>query len=600
MHYVMRLTREGRHMNIPDQLSPINNNGKLISISNLAIAFSEEKNSHTVVNNISFDIAKGETFALIGESGSGKSITALSIMRLLPPNARIQKGRIDFKGKNLLRLTEAEMRLIRGRHIGIIFQEPMTSLNPVMTIGQQINEAIKNLKPESNKKNRYAEIVELLTLVGLKSPEQRIDEYPHQFSGGMRQRVMIAIALAGEPDLLIADEPTTALDVTIQAQVLALIKDIQKKRKMAVLLITHNLGIVNDFADRVAVMRHGEILEVADANTFFNKPLHEYSKNLFESIPSLSKRGKKLSTTNKSHSAITQISTHITSYKTKENSFLDAKSKDNTIAANNDPHLLTVNNLETYFPIKKGVFKKVCGYVKAVDGVSLSIKPGKTLALVGESGSGKTTLAKTIIGLIKPSKGEIIFSTKKIGTHFNKSNNFDIQIIFQDPYSSMNPRMLVRDILSEGMKALNILNSAQHREERMIELLNLVGLEKKSLNRYPHQFSGGQRQRIAIARALAVNPKLIICDEPTSALDVSVQAQILNLLKDLQQYLGVSYLFITHDISVVSYIADEVAVMLNGEIVESGQVEDIILRPCHTYTKKLMDAVPSLYKKNTE
>ncbi len=544
---------------------------------------------NNVVNNISFAIDQGETLALVGESGSGKSITALSIMRLLPASAQITGGQVSFQGNKLLHMTEAEMRTIRGRRIGIIFQEPMTSLNPVMTIGQQISEAISNLKSNRSQQENLARVVELLDLVGIKNPEQRLNEYPHQFSGGMRQRVMIAIALACEPDLLIADEPTTALDVTIQAQVLELIKEIQQKRKMAVLLITHDLGVVHDFADRIAVMRHGEILEVSAAKTFFNSPKHAYSQGLFDAIPSLDKRGKKLSSSNlqQSNTTIDQRE-----YFSQDNSNYQA---DDANATTQATPLLEVKNLKTYFPIKKGLFKKTHGYVKAVDDVSLTILKGKTLALVGESGSGKTTLAKTIIGLLKPSSGEINTHKNKTSARFKKEK-YNIQIIFQDPYSSMNPRMLIRDILSEGMKALKIFNSIDALEKRMIELLDLVGLDKQSLNRYPHQFSGGQRQRIAIARALALNPTLIICDEPTSALDVSVQAQILNLLKELQEKLGLSYLFITHDISVVSYIADEVAVMLNGKIVETGQTENIILRPDHSYTKTLMEAVPALYK----
>lgn len=542
-----------------------------------------------VVNNVSFTIDKGETLALVGESGSGKSITALSMMRLLPSGAQITSGQISFQGDNLLQMSEADMRTVRGRRIGIIFQEPMTSLNPVMTIGQQINEAITNIRPYSSQQEQLNEVIKLLDLVGIKQPEQRLNEYPHQFSGGMRQRVMIAIALAGEPELLIADEPTTALDVTIQAQVLKLIKEIQQQRKMAVLLITHDLGVVHDFADRIAVMRHGEILESSDATSFFDAPKHAYSQGLFNAMPSLHKRGIKLSSTKQQQSPAKITEQGVCSrHKNKEHIDKLERRTDTT-------PLLDVKNLKTYFPIKKGLFKRTHGYVKAVDDISLRIEKGKTLALVGESGSGKTTLAKTIIGLLKPNGGEIHICKDKTSARF-KGEGFSTQIVFQDPYSSMNPRMLIRDILSEGMKALKIFDDTSVLEQRMIELLYLVGLDENSLNRYPHQFSGGQRQRIAIARALALNPRLIICDEPTSALDVSVQAQILNLLKELQEKLGLSYLFITHDISVVSYIADEVAVMLNGKIVETGQAESIILRPKHHYTKALMNAVPTLYK----
>ncbi len=543
------------------------------------------------IKGISFSINKGETVALVGESGSGKSMTSLSIMRLLPSAAKIQQGSVIFNDIDVLALTEAEMRNIRGTGIGMIFQEPMTSLNPVMTIGQQITEAVINAKPNTDQSSANQSVIELLDLVGIKNPEERMNEYPHQFSGGMRQRVMIAIALAGEPDLLIADEPTTALDVTIQAQVLDLIKEIQQKRQMAVLLITHDLGIVHDMADKVAVMRHGEILEAADCETFFANPQHKYSQQLFHSVPSLAKRGQKLSVID-DHSSEPANTSNDSSTITEAEEAVSTKSVSSET-------ILSINALKTYFPIKKGLLRRTVGYVEAVNDVSLSITEGKTLALVGESGSGKTTLAKSILRLLTPYSGNIVFAGQDIATlkgNELRSVRSDLQIIFQDPYSSMNPRMLIRDVLSEGMNALGILASASEREARMIELLELVGLDKQCLNRYPHQFSGGQRQRISIARALAVDPKLIICDEPTSALDVSVQAQILNLLKDLQQRLGLSYLFITHNISVVAYVADEVAVMYNGKIVEQGLTEDIITAPQHDYTKKLMNAVPELYK----
>jgi peptide/nickel transport system ATP-binding protein len=559
---------------------------KLLEVSHLVTHITSADNQNTnetvkAINDISFSIHAGETFALVGESGSGKSMTSLSIMRLLPNAATIKQGHIRYKNQDLLTLTEAEMRTVRGTNIGMIFQEPMTSLNPVMTIGEQIAEAVRNAKPSLPRHEIKDAVLELLDLVGIRNYHERINEYPHQFSGGMRQRVMIAIALAGEPDLLIADEPTTALDVTIQAQILELIKDIQKKRHMAVLLITHDLGVVHQMADHVAVMRHGKILETADCHTFFAQPQHEYSQQLFNSVPSLAKRGERLSVVGDDNSA--------------PQSTQDKRLNTST----NADIILSVNQLKTFFPIKKGLLKRTTAYVEAVNDVSLSVKKGQTLALVGESGSGKTTLAKTILRLLTPHSGNIVFAGNDLAALSHrqlKAARSDLQIIFQDPYSSMNPRMLVRDILAEGMKALNVISSKQAQEERMLELLDLVGLDKDSLYRYPHQFSGGQRQRISIARALAVDPQLIICDEPTSALDVSVQAQILNLLKDLQQRLGLSYLFITHNISVVAYLADEIAVMVNGKIVEHGKTEDIIVRPQQQYTKTLMAAVPELYK----
>ena len=561
------------------------NSTVLLDVKNLVTHVGSSNNPVIAVDNISFSINAGETFALVGESGSGKSITALSIMRLLPSSGRYIDGEITYNGIDVLRIPETDMRSRRGSGIAMIFQEPMTSLNPVMTIAQQIGEAVLTAYPNINDSAVDEKILELLELVGIKDAEQRMTEYPHQFSGGMRQRVMIAIALAGEPELLIADEPTTALDVTIQAQVLDLIKEVQQKRKMALMLVTHDLGVVKSMADKIAVMRHGKILEQSDNTSFFSQPQHEYSQRLFDSVPSLEKRGYRLSTVSDS-----------TSIKNNEKvNNHQHQAMANTIDPNQT--VLSINNLKTWFPIKKGIFKRTVGHVKAVDGVSLNIKAGQTLALVGESGSGKSTLAKSVIRLLQPNSGSIEFNGEDISRLNNQqmtSLRTDLQIIFQDPYSSMNPRMLVRDILSEGMKALGVQGSIEKREQRMLELLKLTGLSADSLNRYPHQFSGGQRQRICIARALAVDPKLIVCDEPTSALDVSVQAQILNLLQDLQQQLGLSYLFITHNISVVSYIADEVAVMYNGKIVEHGSVKDVLLKPQHNYTQNLMDAVPTI------
>lgn len=563
------------------QESPTGN--MLLEVKDLVTHVGSQTNPVAAVDDISFSIKAGETFALVGESGSGKSITALSIMRLLPSSGRYMNGEVIFNGTDLLRISETEMRSLRGSGIAMIFQEPMTSLNPVMTISQQIGEAVTNVYPDINDNAHKEKILDLLELVGIKDAERRMSEYPHQFSGGMRQRVMIAIALAGEPELLIADEPTTALDVTIQAQVLKLIKDIQQKRKMALMLVTHDLGVVKHMADKIAVMRHGKILEQSDNKTFFTQPQHEYSQRLFDSVPSIEKRGRRLSTVNDDQ--------------TIDHNMTSPVQQEKIAQIDQNQTVLSINDLKTWFPIKKGIFKRTIGHVKAVNGVSMEIKAGQTLALVGESGSGKSTLAKSVIRLLRPHAGSIEFNGQDLSALSNqqmRNQRTDLQIIFQDPYSSMNPRMLVRDILSEGMKALGVQSNNEKREQRMLELLELTGLAANSLNRYPHQFSGGQRQRICIARALAVDPKLIVCDEPTSALDVSVQAQILNLLKDLQQRLGLSYLFITHNISVVSYIADNVAVMYNGKIVEYGSVKEVLLRPQHDYTKNLMAAVPTV------
>ena len=456
----------------------------LLTVNNLTTHVGSLRDPVVAVNDISFSINAGETFALVGESGSGKSITALSIMRLLPPSGRYINGQISFSGTDLLRIPENKMRTVRGSGIAMIFQEPMTSLNPVMTVGQQIHEAVLNAKPTIDKQAAQEQILELLDLVGIKDATRRLHEYPHQFSGGMRQRVMIAIALAGEPELLIADEPTTALDVTIQAQVLDLIKDIQQKREMAVMLVTHDLGVVKQMADTVTVMRHGQILEQSDNAQFFTQPQHEYSQRLFDSVPSIEKRGRRLST----------VSDDISETETQSiTTEAETETEKGTTDITQRPHdtgtpVLSIDNLKTWFPIKQGVFKRTVGHVKAVDGVSININSGQTLALVGESGSGKSTLAKSVIRLLQPHSGTITFNDRDLSTLSNRQMRelrTDLQIIFQDPYSSMNPRMLVRDILSEGMKALDIYNSAAERETRMLELLELTGLPADSLNRCP-------------------------------------------------------------------------------------------------------------------
>jgi ABC-type microcin C transport system duplicated ATPase subunit YejF len=458
---------------------------------------------------------------------------------------------------DLFRLPEYEVCKIRGGRVGIIFQDPMSSLNPVATIGQQIGEVLrlhKGLRGRALK----ARAVELLEQVGMPRPAQHFDEYPHQFSGGMRQRAMIAIALAGEPDLLIADEPTTALDVTIQAQILALLKRLQQETGMALWLITHDLGIVSATADRVAVMRKGEIVEAADAGPFFASPKHPYSRQLFDARPRLE----------------------------------SCLGREPAKAA---PPLLEVRDFKVWYPVKKGVFQRVVDHVRAVDGVSFSLPRGQTLALVGESGCGKTTLGKAILNLIASAGGQVMFdgqdATRPSG-EARRRRCAQMQIIFQDPFSSMNPRMVVGDIIEEGIRALqSALSDAQRREETEA-LLEAVGLPKEARLRYPHEFSGGQRQRICIARALAVNPRLIVCDEPTSALDVSVQKQIIGLLKALRRQQGLSYLFISHDLAVVAELADQVAVMRKGKIVEIGPVEQVLFSPSNEYTKALLRAVP--------
>jgi peptide/nickel transport system ATP-binding protein len=529
-------------------------NNPILAVEHLSVVFNHRQ---TVVDDISFVIYPGETFALVGESGSGKSITALSVLRLQPNNARIAAEAIYLNGDNLLKRPEFELCKIRGRRIGLIFQDPMSSLNPVMTIGSQIEEVIQlhfNLPRDALKQR----VLELLQQVEIPEAQQRIKDYPHQLSGGQRQRVMIAIALAGKPDLLIADEPTTSLDVTIQAQILALLKAIQQQTGMALWLISHDLALVSTLADRVAVMQQGKIVETGATADFFNQPKHPYTRKLLNALPSM-------------------------------RSCLGRSTQEK-------PPLLQVSDFYCYYPIRKGIFKRVVDFVRAVDGVSFNIQQGKTLALVGESGCGKTTLGKSLLNLI-PGSGRVVINGVELNALTGEAlrqQRANIQIVFQDPFSSMNPRMLVGDIIAEGISALHPEVSPAERKARVKQLLQQVDLPEDSALRYPHEFSGGQRQRICIARALAVEPKLIVCDEPTSALDVSVQAQIIQLLKTLQRDKDVSYLFITHDLAVVAEIADDVAVMYRGKIIEQGGVAEVLIQPKQAYTQKLLAAVPVL------
>ncbi len=600
----------------------------LLRIKNLQTWLGNGSSPVRAIDGIDLEIKKGETFILLGESGCGKSMTALSIMRLLPPVGRVVEGSIHLGETSLLDLPESLMRRERGGRMGMIFQEPMTSLNPVLTVGVQIEEAV-NIHDTSQEQSPKRRVIELLRAVGIPDPEQRFDEYPHQLSGGMKQRVMIAIALAGRPQLLIADEPTTALDVTIQAQVLALMKQLQQETGMAILLITHDLGVVAEVADRVAVMYAGQIVETSPCKEFFQSPRHPYSQKLFQSIPGRNKRSERLAVIKGTVPSLDQefvgcrfaercddvmelcqrqapewdqyreeqgVRCHLQASDVKAAKKTDEVSDAVAEAQNNSLRpLLCVADLKVYFPIHKGIFRRVAGHVRAVDGVSLEIPVGRTLAVVGESGCGKTTVGKAILQLIKPTDGRVQFDSHELtqlrGEALRKKRS-DLQIIFQDPMASMNPRMLVHNIIEEGMLAQDIGGNAAERRTRVHELLQQVGLPASAADRYPHEFSGGQRQRICVARALAVEPRLIICDEPTSALDVSVQAQILNLLQALQQQLGLSYLFITHNISVVAYLAHEVAVMYLGRIVEQGTVAEVLDDPQHPYTQALLSAVP--------
>jgi ABC-type microcin C transport system duplicated ATPase subunit YejF len=506
------------------------------------------------VEQISFHIDRGETFALVGESGSGKSVTALSVLRLLPMAGHILSGEICMDGVDLLRVSERSMGTYRGGRIGVIFQDPSTALNPVMTVGQQIREVLA-IHVRDDSRSHPARVIRLLQQVGLPRVETMVDAYPHQLSGGQRQRVMIAMALAGEPDLLIADEPTTALDVTIQAQILELLQRIQQETGMALWLITHDLGIVHQMAHRVAVMHQGHILEQSTHAGFFAGPAHDYSQSLLKAMPRIQRCRER---------PLRETSGH-------------------------DEPLLVLEDFSLHFPIRKGLLKRQVGAFRAVDQVSLAIGQGETLALVGESGCGKTTLGKALLGLLPGATGTVRWA-RQLGGHIPSF----AQIVFQDPYAAMNPRMTVGEVIEEGMRALRPDWTLSSRRQRCDEMLVAVGLDAGDRIRYPHEFSGGQRQRICIARALAVEPRLVILDEPTSALDVSVQAHILALLRDLRERYGLSYLFITHDLGVVAEVADRVAVMFRGQIVETGEVAQVLLNPREAYTRQLLQALPPL------
>jgi peptide/nickel transport system ATP-binding protein len=590
------------------------------------------------VDGVTFDVRRGETFALLGESGCGKSMTALSVMRLLPDAGQVVAGVVELAGRDLLALPEAEMRNVRGQSIGMIFQEPTLSLNPVMTAGDQIAEALRrhtSLEGDA----LAARVLALLEAVRIPDAARRKDEYPFQFSGGMKQRVMIAMALACDPELLIADEPTTALDVTIQAQILDLLRELQAGRGMSLLLITHDLAVVSEMAHRVAVMYAGEIVETAGREAFFARPAHPYSRKLFDSLPAKAKRGDALAVIRGSVPALTRDFTgcrfadrcefawdlcrksapplydagggqiarcHLFApgagkaeggRRKAEGTMETLPPSSFILPPSSAPPLLEVRDLKVHFPIHRGVFRRVVGHVKAVDGVSLAIPEGRTLGLVGESGCGKTTVGKALLQLVRPTSGTVQLDgvdLTRLGRGALRPWRKRAQIIFQDPYASLNPRMRIAETLAEGMAALGVGTGEADRQRRIDALLTEVGLSPDIKYRYPHEFSGGQRQRIAIARALTVEPQLIVCDEPTSALDVSVQAQILNLMKELQRSKGLSYLFITHNMSVIEFLAHEVAVMYLGRIVEHGTVDEVLSDPRHPYTRALLSAVPTI------
>lgn len=540
----------------------------LLELRQLRTAFDTPTGPVTAVDGISLSVQAGKTLVLLGESGCGKSVTALSILRLLPPAARQTGGEVWLDGLKLTALPERAMRAVRGRRIGMIFQEPMTSLNPVMRVGAQIAEVIARHRGGSRSTLR-SRGVELLAATGMADPERRYDEYPHQLSGGLKQRAMIAMALACDPELLIADEPTTALDVTTQAQILNLLEQLQRQRGMGLLLVTHDLGVAARMADQIAVMQAGRVVEQAARESFFGAPQHPYSQALFAALPDFSRRGQALSG-----------AASLTAPRAA------------TPAA--DDALLQVRDLKVHFPIRRGLLQRAVGAVRAVDGVSLTLAAGRTLAVVGESGCGKTTLARAVVRLQDVTGGQVRFDGAELTTlpaRRLRPLRRQVQIVFQDPYGSLNPRLRVADIVREGLDALRI-GKPDWRSRRVADLLQRVGLPDSAGERFPHEFSGGQRQRISIARALAVQPRLLVCDEPTSALDLSIQAQILDLLRDLQAELGLAYLLITHNIGVVEYLADEVAVMYLGRVVEHGPVERVLKTPAHPYTRALLAAVP--------
>lgn len=607
-----------------------------VAVRDLSIDLVTEAGVSRAVQALSLSIDRGETFALVGESGCGKSMTAMALLRLLPENALIRSGEMRLGDDDIFALREQDMQTVRGRRMSVIFQEPATSLNPVMTIGDQITEAIRH-HLGLDQKDAWTRAVKWLERVGLPEPERRMKGYPFELSGGQLQRVMIAIALSAEPDLLIADEPTTALDVTIQAQILALLQELQRERGMALMLITHDLAVVKGMAQRVALMYAGQIVEVADAPEFFGRPLHPYARLLLDAMPDATKRGTSLAAIEGTVPPLTERFTGCrfaarcpwVQPVCREGSIEltpDASGRrsircvpvsagaalapqvvrsmatvEEAAAAPNESSvpLLSVTDLKVTYTMGGG-FLKAQKTFEAVKGVSFAIPAGRTLALVGESGCGKTTTGKALLSILGPRarvSGSVSLEGQSVlGAGRAEINRMrkDLQIIFQNPFASLSPRQRVRDILEEGMLSLHPEWPADTREKILMELMDQVGLRADALSRYPHEFSGGQRQRIAIARALAVRPKLIVCDEPTSALDVSVQAQILNLLKTLQRELGVSYLLITHNIGVVAYLGDEVAVMQRGEIVEQGDARQVLNHPSHAYTQTLLAAVPTL------
>ncbi|HSW38747.1 MAG TPA: ABC transporter ATP-binding protein [Acidobacteriota bacterium] len=593
----------------------------LLEVRNLKTYFDSEEGVVAAVDDISFQVEPGNTLGIVGESGSGKSVTSFSIMRLLESTGRIEAGQISLVGRDLVRLPEPEMRPIRGRDISMIFQEPMTSLNPVYTVGYQVMEAIMLHRDVTGAEARR-QTIELFTEVGIPDPAERVDSYPHQLSGGQKQRVMIAMALSCDPKLLIADEPTTALDVTIQAQILAILRRLRDRRGMAMIFITHDLGVIAEIADHVAVMFKGKIVEYGSVLDIYTRPKHPYTRGLLACRPRLESKFKRLPTVSdfmetRSVDGRTEvIEKNIDDARLQElisrgrGRLLHPKSElaaighpwdeqrhaaDTAAVAESEQPLVRVEHLKVYFPVRKGILLRVAGHVKAVDDISFTIYRGQTLGLVGESGCGKTTTGLALLRLVEPTAGAVLYDGVDVGalsgSEMEKIRR-RIQIIFQDPYGSMNPRMSIESALTEPMNVHGIGRTYAERRDRAVALLEEVGLESGHLHRYPHEFSGGQRQRLCIARALTVEPDFLICDESVSALDVSVQAQVLNMLKELQENRGLTYIFISHDLNVVKFMADMMAVMNGGKIVEFGPSESIYASPREDYTRNLIAATP--------
>ena len=600
----------------------------LLDVRDLAVRFNVEGGIVHAVNNISYSLHAGESLAIVGESGSGKSVGALALLGLVPsPPGWIDSGEIWFKGRNLRSLSEDELRQVRGDDIALVFQDPMTSLNPVLTIGVQITEAIAEHQ-QLKHKAATDKAIEYLDLVGIPDARHRLNDYPHQFSGGQRQRIMIAQALCCEPALLIADEPTTALDVTVQAQITELIANLQQQLGMAIIWITHDLGVVAGFVDRVAVMYAGKIIESASVDALYADPAHPYTVGLLRSIPSIATAHQRLvpipgvppdllrqakacafaprcthakAQCHEAEPPLTEVTKshetacwHSQEVRAQATFVTTARVSNDVRGTREAPILLKIEALKTHFPIRRGVIRRTVGYVKAVDGVSFSIHKGETLGLVGESGCGKSTTGQSILRLIPHTRGRVTMDGQDLATLDRESlrrARRAMQMIFQDPYASLNPRMTAGNIVLEGLR-IHAIGNAQEQRDRLFELFSLVGLDESFINRYPHEFSGGQRQRIGIARALSTGPSFIVADEPISALDVSIQAQIVNLLVDLRRELDLTYLFIAHDLSMVRYISDRVAVMYLGQIVETGATNAVFDNPAHPYTAALLSAIP--------